>query len=91
MKPDREKRALKYGGRPPRSAKADKVHPSDWRRYVLPENGPIGGFFCDVCSHYAAKTGICTLGYKPIHTIAEQSAKYDRTGQVALCRSIEID
>jgi len=91
MKPDREKRSLKYGGRPPRSAKADRVHPSDYRRYVLPENGAPGGFFCDVCSHFDSKKVVCTLGYKPIHTIAEQSAKYDRTGHLALCRAIEID
>ncbi len=98
-KAEREKRSLKdaakytsrYNGRPPRSAKADKVHPADYRRYVLPENGPPGGFFCDVCSHFDSKKIVCTLGYKPIHTIQEQSAQYDRTGRLALCRSIEID
>lgn len=91
MKPDREKRALKYGGRPPRSAKADKVHPRDYRLYVLPENGPPGGFFCDVCSHFDSKKVVCTLGYKPIHTIAVQKAKYELSGQMAFCRALEID
>ena len=68
-----------------------RVNPGDYRRYVLPENGAPGGFFCDVCSHFDSQNVVCTLGYKPIHTIAEQSAKYDRTGHIALCRAIEID
>ena len=87
--PKREKRHMSK--RPRKSVKEDAIHPADYLRYVLPPGGPIGGFFCDVCSHYASKKEICTLGYKPIHTVREQSARYEINGRMALCRFIEID
>ena len=77
--------------RPRKSVKEDTIHPADYLKYVLPVNGPIGGFFCDVCSHYSRGQKLCTLGYKPIHTVQEQSARYEITGRIALCRFIEID
>ena len=87
--PEKPKRAMMK--RPRKSVKEDTVHPSDYMKYVLPPGGPIGGFFCDVCSHYERGKQFCTIGYKPIHTVKEQSARYEIAGKIALCRFIEID
>jgi hypothetical protein len=70
--------------KPRRSIKLDRIHPTDLRRFEL-------RFFCEDCSHYSASKGSCTFGFRAQHTRAEQMAIYERTGQMALCRALEID
>ncbi len=80
--------------RPRRSIKADRVHPSDFIKFIEPvdANGrPLGGFFCEACSHYDSITEKCTLGYRAQHKREDQVKVYALTGRVVLCRAIEID
>lgn len=67
-----------------KSIHRDRIDPTLFRRLQL-------RFFCDDCSHYSASERFCTLGYRARHTRAEQLVEYELTGQMALCRAIEID
>jgi hypothetical protein len=62
----------------------DTVQAADLRRFDL-------RIFCDDCSHFSASKGLCTFGYPARHTRSEQTAHYNLTGKMALCRAIEID
>jgi hypothetical protein len=91
MSRDRIKAPSYHTRRPRRSIKLDKIQPGDYLKYVKPEGGPLGGFFCDACSHFDSEKTLCTIGYKAVHTVREQTALYERSGQMALCRFLEID
>lgn len=87
-------RRLRRDGRPylPKSArksiKLDTIRAADFNRFDL-------RFFCEDCSFFDRRSGPegqrCSLGYRARHTRAEQLKLYERTGQMALCRAIEID
>lgn len=67
------------------SIKKDPVHPSDWLKYET-------RWSCEDCSHFAAATQRCTLGYNcGPHLQASQQESYERSGKVAFCRFHEID
>lgn len=67
-----------------RSIVLDTVQARDWNRLDL-------RFFCDDCSHFSLSQSLCTIGYPAIHRRAIQGALYERTGQIAMCRALEID
>jgi ribosomal protein L32 len=67
-----------------RGLRTDRIRPEDLKLY-----NPA--FFCDDCGHYDRKRHVCTMGYFPVHTRAEQEAQYDLTGTMAFCRFCEID
>ena len=95
MSRDRIKAPSYHTHRPRRSIKLDKIRPGDYLKYVKPETGLnagiLGGFFCDACSHFDSDRTKCTIGYKAVHTVEIQTALYEQTGQMALCRFLEID
>lgn len=91
MSRDRQKAPSYHTRRPRRSIKLDKIQAGDYLKYVKPEGGILGGFFCDACSHFDSDRVVCTIGYKPVHTVAAQTALYEQTGHMALCRFLEID
>lgn len=83
------KRLLKDGRRylPKRQRlgiRLDRIDPTDLRLFEL-------RYFCDDCTHYDCSQKKCTLGYRAQHTKTEQMRLYELTGQMALCRAIEID
>lgn len=70
--------------RPRRGIHTDLVHPGEYLKYE-------GRFYCEDCSHFDSNAVSCTMGYKPVHTRAEQTRLYDLSGRMAFCRFIEID
>ena len=67
-----------------RLIKTDRVQAADLAKFA-------GRFFCDDCSHYDAKSRLCTIGYVAQHTRQQQMALFCLTGMMAFCRFLEID
>ena len=83
--PDSEHKRPRYQTRrPKKSIKLDKVDPQDFMQLNII-------YCCEQCGHYSPSTRVCTMGFRPQHTRAEQLALYDLTGKMAFCRFIEID
>lgn len=77
--------AKKTAKRPRVSIRRDPVHPSDYLRYRFRSA-------CEDCTHFKASDASCTLGYATKwHRRDFQTAEYERTGKMALCRFLEID
>ena len=71
--------------RPRPSIRRDTINPRDYLKYKFPSA-------CEDCTHFKASTAHCTLGYEPKwHRREFQTAEYERTGKMALCRFLEID
>ena len=67
------------------SIKKDAIPAESYNRYKMP-------YACEDCSHFAAVSKICTLGFKTEPHLREtQRRSYEMSGRVALCRFIEID
>lgn len=65
--------------------KRDPIHPADFLKYTHPTS-------CEDCTHFAATTSYCTLGYQSKwHRRDFQNHEYAVTGKMALCRFLEID
>ena len=67
------------------SIKKESVDPIAYNAYSLP-------FSCEDCSHFAAMTETCTLGFQSDpHLRRNQIHSYELSGKVAFCRFQEID
>lgn len=68
-----------------RSLILDPIHPRDFRELEIV-------YYCEQCSHFAAETQSCTIGYDASkHLKAVQDRNYEMYGRVAFCRFSEID
>jgi hypothetical protein len=67
-----------------RSIKTDRIHPRHWNHFDLRVS-------CDDCSFFAPEKGECVIGFKARFRKATQAAEFDRTGEIAMCRFLEID
>jgi hypothetical protein len=77
--------------RPRKTIRLDRIHPSDFQKYVWPQDGTVSGFFCEACAHFSPSTGKCSFGYPTQHRRELQLKLYEQTGHMALCRAIEVD
>lgn len=67
------------------SIKKDRIHPSDFLKYKIP-------FACEDCSHFKAEGQTCTIGFWTLNHLKErQVKKYLLSGEMAICRFMEID
>ncbi len=67
------------------SIKKESVNPQDYNAYTLP-------FSCEDCSHFAAQSETCTLGFQTEpHLQRNQIQSYELSGKIAFCRFLEID
>lgn len=68
-----------------RSVILDPIHPRDMRELTVT-------YYCEQCSHFAAETKSCTIGYDAsLHLKEAQDRRYELCGRVAFCRFLEID
>ena len=67
------------------SIKKDRVNPTDYLKYDM-------RFSCEDCSHFDADKTSCTIGYNTSHHLKQvQTHQYLLSGNMALCRFLEID
>jgi hypothetical protein len=71
--------------RPRNSIKLDGIDPRLYNKIKILSA-------CEDCSHFAAGSESCTLGYNPSnHRRVTQQHSYELRGKLAVCRFIEID
>jgi hypothetical protein len=71
--------------KPRRSLILDPIHPRDYQRMEIIH-------CCEQCSHFAARSQSCTIGYQAANHLRERQKKnYELYGRVAFCRFSEID
>jgi len=67
------------------SIKKDVIHPEDFLNMKLM-------YSCEDCSHFASEEQECSIGFwSRNHLRKSQLKNYNLSGQMALCRFMEID
>lgn len=67
------------------SIKKDRVHPSDFMSLNIP-------YACEDCSHFNPELKTCTIGFWTKNHLRQQQLKsYFMSGEMAVCRFMEID
>ena len=70
---------------PRQTIRRDAVNPSDYLHLNFLSS-------CEDCTHFKPSDVTCTLGYwTKWHRKEFQTAEYERTGKMAICRFIEVD